>query len=157
MIPGTGNRVVERRPPGGRRELHRAPRSASRAGVNYTLTTNDFTASGGDGYPNNRSRMTTQDILDQDLADYLAAVPGGVISPAIQHRIHCTDPNPGSGVALPGRLALDELELRGPAASRGGPPAPSSARRRAARAPTTAATISHVLVPPVARRPAAGA
>ena len=45
--------------------------------------------------------MTTQDILDQDLADYLAAVPGGVISPAIQHRIHCTDSNPGGGNACP--------------------------------------------------------
>ena len=45
--------------------------------------------------------MTTQDILDQDLADYLAVAPGGVISPAIQHRIHCTDSNPGGGVACP--------------------------------------------------------
>jgi len=69
--------------------------------VNYTLTTNDFTAGGGDGYPNNRSRMTTQDILDQDLADYLAAVPGGVVSPVIQGRIHCTDPNPGVGNDCP--------------------------------------------------------
>ena len=65
------------------------------SGVNYTLTTNDFTAGGGDGYPNFRSRMTTQDILDQDLADYLAAVPGGVVNPTIQGRIHCTDPVPG--------------------------------------------------------------
>jgi hypothetical protein len=71
------------------------------SGVNYTLTTNDFTAGGGDGYPNNRSRITTQDILDQDLADYLSAVPGGVVSPVIQHRVHCTDPNPGSGVNCP--------------------------------------------------------
>ena len=39
--------------------------------------------------------MTTQDILDQDLADYLAAVPGGVVNPTIQGRIHCTDPVPG--------------------------------------------------------------
>ena len=73
-----------------------APVSFS-AGVNYTLTTNDFTAGGGDGYPNIRSRMTTQDILDQDLADYLAASPGGVVSPVIQHRIHCTDSEPGGG------------------------------------------------------------
>ncbi|MBA2383972.1 MAG: hypothetical protein H0V68_04825, partial [Actinobacteria bacterium] len=71
------------------------------AGTTYTLTTNDFTASGGDGYPNVRSRMTTQDTLDQDLADYIAAAPGGVISPAIQGRIHCTDPNPGAGNACP--------------------------------------------------------
>jgi hypothetical protein len=64
------------------------------------LTTNDFTGSGGDGYPNNRSRMTTQDILDQDLADYITA-QGGSVSPVIQHRIHCTDSNPGGGVACP--------------------------------------------------------
>ncbi len=89
-----------RRPAGGRRNCTGAAVSFS-SGVNYTLTTNDFTAGGGDGYPNNRSRITTQDILDQDLADYLAAVPGGVVSPVIQHRIHCTDPNPGSGVNCP--------------------------------------------------------
>jgi len=71
------------------------------SGVNYSMTTNDFTASGGDGYPNNRSRITTRDILDQDLADYLGAVPGGVVSPAIQHRIHCTDSNPASAPACP--------------------------------------------------------
>ena len=68
-----------RRAPSARRPTESctgAPISFS-AGVNYTLTTNDFTASGGDGYPNFRSRMTTQDILDQDLADYLAAQPGG--------------------------------------------------------------------------------
>ena len=64
------------------------------------LTTNDFTASGGDGYPNFRSRMTTQDILDQDLADYIAA-KGGLISPVIQHRIHCTDSDPGTAPACP--------------------------------------------------------
>ena len=119
--PGHGQPGRGRRPAGGGRKLHRARRSASSAGVNYTLTTNDFTAGGGDGYPNNRSRMTTQDILDQDLADYLAAVPGGVISPAIQHRIHCTDPNPGVGRRLPGRLAVATVRARGPAASRGGP------------------------------------
>ena len=67
----------------------------------YSMTTNDFTASGGDGYPNNRSRITTRDILDQDLADYLATVPGGVVSPAIQGRIHCTDSIPGGGLACP--------------------------------------------------------
>jgi 2',3'-cyclic-nucleotide 2'-phosphodiesterase (5'-nucleotidase family) len=100
MISGTGNRVT-----GAVRQA--ADGSCTGAaisfasGINYTLTTNDFTAGGGDGYPNFRSRITTQDILDQDLADYLAAVPGGVVSPVIQHRIHCTDPNPGSGVNCP--------------------------------------------------------
>ena len=90
MIPGTGNRVLSAVRQAADGSCTGAAISFC-AGVNYTLTTNDFTAGGGDGYPNNRSRMTTQDILDQDLADYLAAVPGGVISPVIQHRIHCTD------------------------------------------------------------------
>ena len=67
----------------------------------YTLTTNDFTAAAGDGYPNFRSRITTQDILDQDLADYIAAQPGGLVSPVIQHRIHCTDSNPAVAPACP--------------------------------------------------------
>jgi 2',3'-cyclic-nucleotide 2'-phosphodiesterase (5'-nucleotidase family) len=66
----------------------------------YTFATNDFTAGGGDGYPNLRPRITTQDILDQDLADYLAANPAG-ISPAVQHRIHCTDSDPATAPACP--------------------------------------------------------
>jgi 2',3'-cyclic-nucleotide 2'-phosphodiesterase (5'-nucleotidase family)/predicted AlkP superfamily phosphohydrolase/phosphomutase len=98
--PGTGSRVVGAVRQAADGSCTGAPVSFS-SGVNYSLTTNDFTAGGGDGYPNNRARMTTQDTLDQDLADYLAAVPGGVISPVIQHRIHCTDPNPGSGVDCP--------------------------------------------------------
>jgi 2',3'-cyclic-nucleotide 2'-phosphodiesterase (5'-nucleotidase family) len=98
MIPGTGNRVQSAVRQAADGSCTGAAISFS-SGVNYTLTTNDFTASGGDGYPNNRSRMTTQDILDQDLADYLAIAPGGVISPAIQHRIHCIDSVPGGGVA----------------------------------------------------------
>jgi 2',3'-cyclic-nucleotide 2'-phosphodiesterase (5'-nucleotidase family)/predicted AlkP superfamily phosphohydrolase/phosphomutase len=100
MISGTGSRVVSavRQAADG---SCTGPSISFSAGVNYTLTTNDFTAGGGDGYPNNRSRITTQDILDQDLADYLAAVPGGVISPTIQHRIHCTDSNPSVAPACP--------------------------------------------------------
>jgi len=91
-VPGTGSRVVSaiRQAPDG--TCTGAAISFS-AGVNYTLTTNDFTASGGDGYQNFKSRITTQDSQDQDLADYLAAAPGGVVSPAIQSRIHCTDSN----------------------------------------------------------------
>jgi 2',3'-cyclic-nucleotide 2'-phosphodiesterase (5'-nucleotidase family) len=100
MISGTGNRVVSATRQLANGSCAGAPISFS-SGVNYTLTTNDFTAGGGDGYPNFRSRITTQGILDQDLADYIAAYPGGVVSPAIQGRIHCTDPNPGSGVACP--------------------------------------------------------
>ena len=60
-------------------------------------------ASGGDGYPNFFSRATTQDIMDQVLADYITA--NTPISPAIQGRITCTDSNgataPNCPVILP--------------------------------------------------------
>jgi 2',3'-cyclic-nucleotide 2'-phosphodiesterase (5'-nucleotidase family)/predicted AlkP superfamily phosphohydrolase/phosphomutase len=99
-IPGTGSRVLSA-------VRQAADGSCTGAAItfnasdSYTLTTNDFTASGGDGYQNFRSRITTRDILDQDLADYLASVPGGVVSPAIQGRIHCTDSNPAVAPACP--------------------------------------------------------
>jgi 2',3'-cyclic-nucleotide 2'-phosphodiesterase (5'-nucleotidase family) len=66
---------------------------------NYSLAINDFMASGGDGYPNVLSRITTRDIMDQVVADYVAA--NSPISPAIQGRIVCFDPNPGSGANCP--------------------------------------------------------
>jgi 2',3'-cyclic-nucleotide 2'-phosphodiesterase (5'-nucleotidase family) len=65
------------------------------AGTNYTVASNDFTLSGGDGYPNVISKSTTRNIMDQDLAAYVTA--NSPISPTIQGRIVCTDPNPGSG------------------------------------------------------------
>jgi 2',3'-cyclic-nucleotide 2'-phosphodiesterase (5'-nucleotidase family)/predicted AlkP superfamily phosphohydrolase/phosphomutase len=99
-IPGTGSRVLSAVRQAADGSCTGSPISFS-AGVNYTLTTNDFTASGGDGYQNFRSRITTRDILDQDLADYFAAVPGGVVSPLIQSRIHCTDSNPAVAPACP--------------------------------------------------------
>jgi len=58
------------------------------AGATYKIAENDFMASGGDGYPNFASRMTTQDIMDQVLADYIAG--SSPISPAIQGRVVCT-------------------------------------------------------------------
>ena len=58
------------------------------AGSTYTIAENDFMASGGDGYPVFTSRVTTRDIMDQALADYIAAKTP--ISPAIQGRITCT-------------------------------------------------------------------
>ncbi len=58
------------------------------AATNYTIAQNDFTASGGDGYPNFTSRMVTQDFMDQVLADFITARTP--ISPAIQGRITCT-------------------------------------------------------------------
>lgn len=54
----------------------------------YSLATNDFMASGGDGYPVFTSRVVTREIMDQVLADYVGA--NSPISPAIQGRIVCT-------------------------------------------------------------------
>jgi 2',3'-cyclic-nucleotide 2'-phosphodiesterase (5'-nucleotidase family)/predicted AlkP superfamily phosphohydrolase/phosphomutase len=62
-------------------------------GTTYTIAENDFMATGGDGYPILISRATTRDIMDQVLADYVTA--NTPISPAIQARIKCFDPNPG--------------------------------------------------------------
>jgi hypothetical protein len=44
-----------------------------------------------------RTSAATQDLLDQDVADYFASVPANLVTPTIQHRVHCFDPNPGSG------------------------------------------------------------
>ncbi|MGE5459221.1 MAG: 5'-nucleotidase C-terminal domain-containing protein, partial [Solirubrobacterales bacterium] len=58
------------------------------AASSYTIAQNDFMATGGDGYPNVYARGTTQDIMDQVLADYITA--NTPVSPAIQGRIVCT-------------------------------------------------------------------
>jgi 2',3'-cyclic-nucleotide 2'-phosphodiesterase (5'-nucleotidase family) len=71
------------------------------AGTTYTLAENNFTASGGDGYPIDISSAATRELLDQVAAAYVAA--STPISPAIQGRITCTDsvgPN-DCPVALP--------------------------------------------------------
>jgi 2',3'-cyclic-nucleotide 2'-phosphodiesterase (5'-nucleotidase family) len=57
------------------------------AGSTYKIAENDFMAAGGDGYPNFSSRVATQNIMDQVLADYVTA--NSPISPAIQGRIKC--------------------------------------------------------------------
>ena len=62
------------------------------AGSNYTIAENDFMATGGDGYPILSSRATTRDIMDQVVADYIAAQ--SPISPAIQGRVNCTTTGP---------------------------------------------------------------
>lgn len=56
--------------------------------TSYTVTTNDFVAAGGDGYPNIIARSTTRELMDQVLADYITAA--GTIAPSIQGRIVCT-------------------------------------------------------------------
>ena len=89
-IPGTGHRVLSAVRQAADGSCTGAPVDLT-AAASYFFGTNDFTAGGGDGYQDFKSRITTQDILDQDLADYIAAQPGGLISPAIQSRIHCTD------------------------------------------------------------------
>ncbi len=63
------------------------------AGGSYTLTSNDFTASGGDGYPSFVGRFTTRDIMDQAVADFIDARTPPGIGPTIQGRIACTDSN----------------------------------------------------------------
>jgi 2',3'-cyclic-nucleotide 2'-phosphodiesterase (5'-nucleotidase family) len=66
------------------------------ADASYTITENDFMATGGDGYPYLYDRGTTQNLLDQVFADWLTA--NTPVSPAIQGRIVCTDAN-GVGTA----------------------------------------------------------
>jgi hypothetical protein len=70
------------------------------ASSTYKIAENDFTANGGDGYPNFASRMTSQDIMDQVLADYVAA--NSPLSPFVRAfpdgRINCADSN---GVTAP--------------------------------------------------------
>ena len=58
------------------------------AASTYTIAENDFMATGGDGYPNVYARGTTQNIMDQVLADYITA--NTPIAPSIQGRIVCT-------------------------------------------------------------------
>lgn len=69
------------------------------AASTYMIAENDFMSTGGDGYPNFFSRATTQNIMDQVLADYITA--NTPISPSIQGRIKCVDPNPGAGNNCP--------------------------------------------------------
>lgn len=66
------------------------------AASTYFIAENDFMATGGDGYPNVYARGTTQNIMDQVVADYITA--NSPLSPTIQGRIVCTDAN-GAGVA----------------------------------------------------------
>ena len=55
--------------------------------VTYTLAMNDFMANGGDGYPNVYGRSTTQNLMDQVLADHITV--NTPISPTIEGRINC--------------------------------------------------------------------
>jgi 2',3'-cyclic-nucleotide 2'-phosphodiesterase (5'-nucleotidase family) len=69
------------------------------AGSSYKIAENDFMVAGGDGYPNFASRATSQGILDQVTADYVAG--NSPLHPTIQGRVVCTDSNPVGGNACP--------------------------------------------------------
>ena len=73
------------------------------AASTYKIAENDFMASGGDGYPVFTGRVTTQDIMDQVTADYIAA--NTPISPFVKAapdgRINCTDSNGGAAPNCP--------------------------------------------------------
>jgi 2',3'-cyclic-nucleotide 2'-phosphodiesterase (5'-nucleotidase family)/predicted AlkP superfamily phosphohydrolase/phosphomutase len=69
------------------------------AASTYEIAENDFMASGGDSYPNFFSRAASQDIMDQVLADHVAA--NSPLTPTIQGRIKCVDSNPGGGNICP--------------------------------------------------------
>jgi 2',3'-cyclic-nucleotide 2'-phosphodiesterase (5'-nucleotidase family) len=62
--------------------------------LGYTIAQNDFMVKGGDGYPDFYSRSTTRDVMDEVVADHIAATTP--ISPAIQGRVTCTS----SGAAI---------------------------------------------------------
>ena len=70
------------------------------AASSYEIAENDFMANGGDSYPNFASRMATQDIMDQVLADHVTA--NSPLSPTVKAfpngRINCADSN---GAAAP--------------------------------------------------------
>ena len=66
------------------------------AGSTYLIAENDFMATGGDGYPNFASRMTSQDIMEEVVADYVTA--NSPIAPTVlgggDGRITCQDADP---------------------------------------------------------------
>lgn len=64
----------------------------------YTMTTNDFTASGGDGYPNLVAKATLRDVLAEVVANFIAAE--SPLDPRIEGRIVCAGggcPAPAAG------------------------------------------------------------
>ena len=61
--------------------------SAVDPAASYKVTINDFMATGGDGYPAVMFKATTRNILDADVADYVAA--HAPLNPGIEGRINC--------------------------------------------------------------------
>jgi 2',3'-cyclic-nucleotide 2'-phosphodiesterase (5'-nucleotidase family) len=70
------------------------------SGSSYKIVENDFMMNGGDGYPVFSSRATSQNPMDADVADYIAA--NSPLSPFVKAfpdgRINCADSN-GAGTA----------------------------------------------------------
>ena len=90
--PAAGSPARSARPPTARAP---APPIDLTAASTYKIAENDFMASGGDGYPNFISRVATQDIMDQVLADYVTAnspLNPFVLGPA-NGRINCANSN----------------------------------------------------------------
>jgi 2',3'-cyclic-nucleotide 2'-phosphodiesterase (5'-nucleotidase family)/predicted AlkP superfamily phosphohydrolase/phosphomutase len=77
------------------------------AGGPYLIAENDFMANGGDGYPNFSARMTSQDIMEEVVADYIT--DNSPINPVVlggtAGRITCVDATPGSGPECPTKVA----------------------------------------------------
>ena len=68
------------------------------SGTTYKIATNDFTASGGDGYPNFKTRFQSEGILlADDVAEYIDASTPPALAPAVRAfpngRINCADSN----------------------------------------------------------------
>ncbi len=85
-VPGSGDRVIAAfwaNPDG---TCSANPINLTAAST-YKIAENDFMSSGGDAYPNFFARSTTQNIMEQVLADYITA--NSPISPSIQGRITC--------------------------------------------------------------------
>ena len=81
------------------------------------IAENDFMANAGDGYPNFSDRMTSQDIMEQVVADYITAntpiapkVLGGAAG-----RITCQDADPDAGPNCPTRFHLPDVPRPGSA------------------------------------------
>ena len=73
------------------------------AADSYSVAINDFMQTGGDGYPPVGGRATSRELMDEVLANWIAA--NTPISPAIQGRINCTKLNAASPNNCPAIIA----------------------------------------------------
>ena len=129
----------------------RAQQSTSTAGTTYTIAENDFMANGGDGYPNFSSRMTSQDIMEEVVADYITAntpIAPKVLGGAARSH-HLSGRRHGDGPELPiqGGVSLTSQAPVPRVNDRAGAPRLMAAGRR---------LLSAVLLGLVAARPARG-